>query len=216
MRGDSHYGRHEAMEWCENNGVDYIFGLAGNQKLAALVREQADALCVRRAISGNEKLRCCLRFRYGAESWKRRRAIVARLEATTLGLDIRYVVTSLAGTPDDLYETVYCGRGNAENFIKLHKSQLASDRTSCRDPGANQMRLILHTAAYWLCHSLRAAAPKASAMARAEFSTLRLRLIKIAARVVEGAARIRIYLPNACPEAATFRRMALRFGAAGP
>lgn len=216
VRGDSHYGRHEAMEWCENNGVDYIFGLGGNQKLAALVREEADALCVRRAISGSETLRRCLRFRYGAESWKRQRAVVARLEATTLGLDIRYVVTSLAGTPDDLYETVYCGRGNAENFIKLHKSQLASDRTSCRDPDANQMRLILHTAAYWLCHSLRAAVPRASAMARAEFSTLRLRLIKIAARVVEGAARIRIFLPSACPEAATFRRMALRFGATGP
>lgn len=214
VRGDSHYGRHEAMEWCENNDVDYIFGLAGNKKLAALVRAAADNLCVRRAISGKEKLRRCLALGYGAESWKRQRAVVARLEATTLGLDIRYVVTSLAGTPDDLYETVYCARGNAENFIKLHKSQLASDRTSCRDPRANQMRLFLHTAAYWLYYSLRAAAPKGSAMVRAEFSTLRLRLIKIAARVVEGAARIRIFLPSACPEAATFRRLALRCAAA--
>ena len=76
------------------------------------------------------------------------------------------------------------------------------------------MRLFLHTAAYWLYHSLRAAAPKGSAMVRAEFSTLRLRLIKIAARVVEGAARIRIFLPSACPEAASFRRLALRCAAA--
>ena len=94
VRGDSHYGRHEAMEWCENNGVDYIFGLAGNKVLAALVRAAADNLCVRRAISGKEKLRRCLALGYGAESWKRERAVVARLEATTLGLDIRYVVTS--------------------------------------------------------------------------------------------------------------------------
>ena len=84
------------------------------------------------------------------------------LDEPTLGLDIRYVVTSLSGTVKYLYETVYCGRGQAENFIKLHKAQLASDRTSCRDPRANQMRLILHTAAYWLLHTLRAAAPKRS------------------------------------------------------
>ena len=113
VRGDSHYGRHEAMEWCENNGVDYIFGLAGNKKLAALVRAAADNLCVRRAISGKEKLRRCLALRYGAKSWKRQRAVVARLEATTLGLDIRYVVTSLTGTAKYLYETVYCARGKA-------------------------------------------------------------------------------------------------------
>ena len=67
-----------------------------------------------------------------------------------------------SGAAKHLYETIYCGRGQAENFIKLHKTQLASDRTSCRDPRANQFRLILHTAAYWLLHTLRAAAPKRS------------------------------------------------------
>ena len=101
-------------------------------------------------------------LRYGAKSWQAQRHVVARVEATPLGLDIRYVVTSLAGTPEHLYENVYCARGQAENFIKLHKAQLASDRTSCRDPRANQVRLILHAAAYWLLHTLRAAAPKRS------------------------------------------------------
>ena len=142
--------------------------------------------------------------------------MVARIEATTLGLDIRYIVTSLRGSAKYLYETVYCGRGQAENFIKLHKAQLASDRTSCRDPRANQMRLILHTAAYWLLHTLRAAAPKRSVWARAEFNTLRLRLIKIAARVVEATARIRVWLPTACPDGAAFKLLAGRFAAAGP
>src|SRR5260370_616660 len=89
------------------------------------------------------------------------------------------------------YETLYCARGNAENFIKLHKSQLASDRTSCRDPKANQFRLILHTAAYWLMLAMRSAVPARSQLSHAEFATMRLRLIKIAARVVEGAARDR-------------------------
>ena len=77
------------------------------------------------------------------------------------GLDVRYVVTSLKAGAKHLYETLYCARGNAENLIKLHKSQLASDRTSCRDPKANQFRLILHTAAYWLLLTMRAAARSA-------------------------------------------------------
>ena len=216
VRGDSHYGRQEAMEWCEDNGVDYIFGLAGNAVLHARLRAVADDLCVRRAQSGADKRRTWSELRYGAKSWTKARRVVARLEATTLGLDIRYVVTSLAGSPEHLYQTVYCARANAENFIKLHKTQLASDRTSCRSPNANQFRLILHTAAYWLLHGLRAAAPKASAWARAEFATLRLHLIKIAARVAEGAARIRVWLPTGCPDGAMFRLLAGRFAAAGP
>jgi Transposase DDE domain group 1 len=217
VRGDSHYGRHEAMAWCEETaGVDYIFGFGGNPVLDEMARPAADALCVERAVSGAEKLRCWQALRYGAKSWRRERSIVARIEATTLGLDVRYVVTSLKGTPRCLYETVYCERGQAENFIKLHKAQLASDRTSCRDARANQVRLILHTAAYWLMHTLRAAAPKRSALARAEFKTLRLRLIKIAARIVEGSARIRVWLPTACPDRAIFRLLAGRFAVAGP
>ena len=91
---------------------------------------------------------------------------VSRPPEASIGLDIRYVVTSLPGTAEYLYETVYCARGQAENLIKLHKAQLASDRTSCRNPKANQFRLILHTAAYWLLHTLRAAAPKRSAAAK--------------------------------------------------
>ena len=216
IRGDSHYGRDEAMEWCENNGVDYIFGFSGNETLDYMVRPVADALCVRRAARGLDKLRECCALRYAAKRWTAPRRMVARIEATTQGLDIRYVVTSLAGTPRYLYERVYCARGNAETFIKLHKAQLASDRTSCRDPRANQVRLILHTAAYWLLHTMRAAAPAGSAWARMEFDTLRLRLIKIAARVVEGAARIRVWLPTACPDAAIFKLLAGRFAATGP
>ena len=184
--------------------------------LDTLSRPAAEALCVARATGGAPVLRRFALLRYGAKSWKKKRRVVARLEATPLGLDIRYVVTSLAGSAQHLYETVYCGRGQAENFIKLHKAQLASDRTSCRDPKANQFRLILHTAAYWLLHTLRAAAPKRSAMARAEFHAWRLHLLKIAARVVEGAARIRVWLPTACPHAALFKMLAGRFAATGP
>ena len=215
-RGDSHYARPEAMDWCEANGVDYLFGLAGNDVLHAKVRAIADDLCVHRAEAGEEKRRTWTEVRYAAKSWTKPRRVVARLEATAQGFDARYIVTTLDGSAGHLYETIYCARGQAENFIKLHKAQLASDRTSCRSPRANQFRLILHTAAYWLLHTLRAAAPKRSGWKTAEFATLRLRLIKIAARVVEGATRIRIWLPTACPDAAIFRLLAGRFAAAGP
>jgi hypothetical protein len=204
------------MDWCEENDVDYVFGLAGNDVLHAQIRIVADDLCVRRAETGEGKLRTGTEFRYAAKSWTQPRRVVARLEATTQGFDARYIVTTLEGSPGHLYETVYCARGQAENFIKLHKTQLASDRTSCRSPRANQFRVILHTAAYWLLHTMRAAAPKRSAWRTAEFTTLRLRLIKIAARVVEHTARIRVWLPTACPDAAIFRLLAGRFAAAGP
>lgn len=216
VRGDGHYARAEAMGWCEANKINYIFGLAGNPVLADRVGPVADALCVRRAEQGEAKRRTWKKLRYGAKSWKKTRRVVARLEATTLGLDVRYIVTSLKGSAKYLYEIIYCGRGQVENFIKLHKAQLASDRTSCRDPRANQMRLILHTAAYWLLHTLRDDAPKLSLWRTAEFATLRLCLIKLAARVIEGAARIRVCLPAACPDATIFRWLAGRFATSGP
>lgn len=217
VRGDSHYGRHEAMQWCENNGVDYVFGFGGgNAVLNAMLREDADALCVERAIAVAPKRRRFRQLRYGAKSWGCERTLIARLEATPRGLDIRYIVTSLEGDARHLYETIYCARGEAENFIKLHKAQLASDRTSCREPRANQFRLILHTAAYWLMLAMRDAVPRRSQLFRAEFTTLRLRLIKIAARVVEGAARIRVSLPSLYPHAGLLRHIAGRFAAAPP
>ncbi|HUX01129.1 MAG TPA: IS1380 family transposase [Phycisphaerae bacterium] len=216
IRGDSHYGRPEAMAWCEDNGVDYIFGLAGNKRLDALVAEIADDLKVRRAENGAEKMRAFTAVTYAAKSWKRERPVVARLEATLRGFDTRYVVTSLKGSARHLYENVYCVRGQAENLIKLHKAQLASDRTSCQSPVANQVRLVLHTAAYWLMLTLRDAVPAASRLATAEFATLRIRLIKVGARIVEKAARIRVHLPSACPDAALFRLMAGHLAAAGP
>ena len=216
FRGDSHYGRPEAMAWCEDNGVDYIFGLPGNTRLGALAATVADDLKVCRAEAGAEKMRAFTTFTYAAKSWSRERHVVARLEATIRGFDARYVVTSLEGADRHLYEDLYCIRGQAENLIKMHKVQLASDRTSCQSPVANQVRLVLHSCAYWLMLSLRDAVPAASPLAKAEFATLRLRLIKIGARVVEKATRIRIHFASACPEAALFRLLAGRLAASGP
>ena len=216
FRGDSHYGRTEAMAWCEDNGVDYIFGLAGNAVLHALAGETGEKVRARHAEAGGDKVRGFADFAYAAGSWNRARRVVARLEATTRGFDARYIVTSLTGAPRHLYEGIYCARGQAENLIKLHKAQLASDRTSCQSPLANQFRLVLHTAAYWLMLALRDAVPRRMPLHWAEFATLRQKLLKIGARVVEKAARVRIHFASACPDAALFRLLAGRFATSGP
>jgi hypothetical protein len=140
------------MEWCDENDIDFVFGLPGNTVLDRLVDATADDIRTRRALDQKPCLRGFAETSYRAKSWNTDRRACARIEATTKGLDIRFVVTSLeTGSAEYLYETLYCARGQAENLIKLHKAQLASDRTSCRSPLANQMRLILHTAAYCWC-----------------------------------------------------------------
>src|SRR6202047_4987099 len=135
--------------------------------------------------SSQTKLRTYASFTYQAGSWTRPRKVVARLECslqpdagetTSNGMrqevDIRYVVTSLKGPAEYLYEDVYCGRGQMENLIKLHKAQLASDRMSCHSATANQVRLALHTAALLHVHAVRAAIPHTDPLARAEFATI--------------------------------------------
>src|SRR6202163_488843 len=228
-RGDSHYGRVEAMEWGEDNGCGYIFRLPRNATSDAQVAASADNLRFHHAKGSETKLRTYASFTYQAGSWTRPRKVVARLECslqpdagegTATGMrqevDIRYVVTSLNGAAQHLYEDVYCQRGQMENLIKLHKAQLASDRMSCHSATANQVRLALHTAAFWLMHGVRAAIPKTDPLATAEFATIRERLIKIGARVIEHIARIRIQLPTSCPEGALFRAVALGLMPSGP
>jgi hypothetical protein len=217
IRGDGHYSRPEVMTWCEVNDVDYGLGLPGNAVLGRLVEIAADDVRVRRAEAQLAAARRYTETRYGAKSWGCERRVAARIEATTQGLDIRYVVTNLeGGSAEWLYDTLYCARGQAENLIKLHKSQLASDRTSCRSALANQVRLVLHTAAYWLLLTLRDAIAKPHPLATAEFTTLRSRLLKIAGRITETASRVRIALAAACPDAALFRGIAVSLQPAGP
>jgi hypothetical protein len=209
FRGDGHYARPEAMTWCEENGVSYVFGLTGTRPLARKIEEIADAIRTERALADKPVVRGYAETRHRARSWDRERRVIARLEATKLGLDIRFVVTNLTvGSPEWLYDSLYCARGQAENLIKRHKTQLASDRTSCRSALANQVRLVLHTAAYWLMLTVRDAIPKVQDLARAEFATLRLRLLKVAARLIETASRVRIALASACPDADLFRGLA--------
>src|SRR5271166_5553647 len=182
-----------------------VFGLPGTKPLSKKVEDTAEAIRVQRAMENKDVVRGYAETRHKAKFWGRERRAVARIEATKLGLDIRFVVTNLElGSPEWIYDSFYCARGQAENLIKLHKTQLSSDRTSCRSAIANQVRLVLHTAAYWLMLAVRDAIPKERDLAKAEFATLRLKLLKIAARVIEMASRVRLAFAAACPEAQLF------------
>lgn len=199
IRGDSHYARPEAMAWLERNRVGYLFGLAGNRVLLTKVAHHAEDAALERIAGEAAKARRYAEFGYAAKTWGAERRVIARIEASTQGSDSRFVVTNLKGAPRRLYEAVYCARGQAANLIKAHKLHLASDRTSCSRATANQFRLLIHTAAYWLLHTLRGLAPKASFWREAQFDTIRVALIKVAGRVTELATRIKVALPSCYP-----------------
>jgi hypothetical protein len=202
FRADSHHTKPEVMDWLEARGIQFITGLPPNRRLAAIFeadiraaekqyREQRQVGRPVRAYAG--KL-------YAAKSWNRSRRVVCRIQVTAQGTDVRYVVTSLrAAGAKYLYDTVYCARGKMELMIKDHKVALRSDRTSCHKKEANQFRLFLHSAAYVLMHALRANLLKGSELAHAQFDTIRLRVLKIGARLEAGRTFLRFHFPTTCP-----------------
>src|SRR6266853_5169737 len=216
VRGDSHYARPEAMAWCERKRIAYIFGLAGNPVLLRRVGDLAEDVALGRVSGEGDKVRRYGELRYAAKSWNVERRVIARVEAGPQGADSRFIVTNLAGLPKTLYEKVYCARGQAENLIKAHKLHLASDRTSCTKASANQFRLLIHTAAYWLMHTLRALAPKSSFWRDAQFDTMRLSLIKVAVRVTELVTKIKISLPTGFAYQHGFSTLAARLAKLPP
>jgi Transposase DDE domain group 1 len=201
LRADSHYCSPEVLDWCRANSLDYILGVAPTATLRRHIGDLEASTSARfEAAPNNGKVRRFKEFLDGAASWSRVERIIARVEAGMEGLDTRFIVTNLdTRNARVLYEDVYCQRGQAENHIKSWKTHLAADRTSCTKATANQLRLFLHAGAYWLMWDLRASMPKRSMWRAAQFDTLRLRLIKIAARVVEMKTMIRIHLPTSCP-----------------
>jgi hypothetical protein len=204
LRADSHYACPEVLDWCEANSLDYILGLAPTRTLRRHIAGLEESTAARfEAVPNGGKVRRFKEFFDAAKTWSRVRRIVARVEAGGDGTDSRFIVTNLGhGNGRSLYQDLYCRRGRAENHIKAWKTHLAADRTSCPKATANQFRLFLHAGAYWLLWSLRALMPKRSSWRVAQFDTLRLRLIKVAARIVETKTRIKIHLPTSAPDQA--------------
>ncbi len=140
IRGDSHYGRPEVMAWCEANGLDYIFALAGNAVVDRLVEPIADDVRVRRAEAQAPVVRRYTEIRYSARSWRCERRVAARIEATAQGLDIRYVVTNIAGGAQWLYDVLYCARAGREpDQVAQDPACLRSHQLpfAARQPGAS-------------------------------------------------------------------------------
>ena len=206
LRGDSHYTAPEVLDWCRANRVDWVLGLPPNAVLRRHVEGLEKTTAERfRAAPARGKVRRFAQFHDAAQSWSRVERIIARVEAGPEGTDTRFIVTNLqGGRARQLYQGLYCARGQAENHIKAWKNHLAADRTSCHEATANQFRLFLHAGAYWLLWSLRRLMPRRSAWRVMQFDTLRLRLIKIAARVVELKTQIKIHLPSSAPDQAIF------------
>jgi hypothetical protein len=212
LRADSHYAGPEVFDWCRTNRVDWIIGLAPNTALAGHVAALEKSTAARfKAAPTRGKVRRFMQFYDAAQSWRRVDRIIARVEAGPEGPDTRFIVTNLeGGRAKHLYERLYCARGQAENYIKAWKNHLAADRTSCHAAEANQFRLFLHAGAYWLLWSMRRVMPKRSAWRVMQFDTLRLRLVKLAARVVELKTQLKIHLPSSAPDQAIFAMLLSR------
>lgn len=193
LRADSGFGNAEVLAFCERHDVHYVLGLAGNKRLHVLsTAVQMDA-AIKHTVHGDDEPEYG-ETGYKAGSWPHKRRVVVKVEVTQEKLNARFVVTDLKGSARAVYR-FYCRRGDLENRIKEVKVGLSSGRTSCHRFLANQCRLIWHTAACVLMGALQEAA-RGTRWADAQVGTLRLRLLKVAARVVESCRRIRFYLPS--------------------
>jgi hypothetical protein len=207
LRADSGFAREALMAWCEANRVDYVFGLARNERLTERIATEL-AWAEEEGASAGRPARRFADFRWSTrESWSRRRRVVAKAEWTQGGPNPRFVVTSLrAGEADAraLYEAIYCARGEAENRIKECQLDLFADRTSAATMRANQLRLWFAAMAYVLLCALRRLGLAHTEFASATCGTLRLRLLKIGAQVRVSVRRIKVAMASAFPYAGEF------------
>ena len=146
-------------------------------------------------------------FRYAAKSWNRKRRVIAKAEHTDKGSNPRYIVTNLDGDPQELYDKLYCARGDMENRIKEQQLDLFADRTSCHNWWANQFRLLLASLAYTLLETIRRVALPGTEMAKAQCNTIRLKLLKVGGVIVKNTRRIRFLLSSAYPYQKLFQHV---------
>jgi Transposase DDE domain group 1 len=202
IRADSGFCREEIMAWCEANAVDFVLGLARNERLVEMVQYQLGmAQCAFAASLKSERVYGELEYRT-LDTWSRARRVVTRAEHSRHGDNPRFVVTSLSKAEIDaqrLYEDVYCARGDMENRIKEQQLDLFADRVSAATMRANQVRLYFASIAYTLMHALRRIGLAGTQLERAQCGTIRLRLLKIGAQIRVSVRRVRLALSQAFP-----------------
>lgn len=204
FRGDSGFCRWQMLRWCDRHGVDYIIGLARNpvlERKAAPLMQRAEEQHKRENIK--QRLFGCTD--YAAATWDRKRRVIMKAEHTDGGPNPRFVVTSLPGEAQDLYDRLYCGRGQAENHIKEQQLGLFADRTSCHEFKANQFRVLMSGLAYILIDHVRRTALGDTELSAAQADTIRLKLFKIGAVVKVSVRRVVLHFSSAYPLQALFK-----------
>jgi hypothetical protein len=208
LRADSGFARDDLMEWCENNSVDYIFGLARNVRLVGAIKREL--VLARRASrrSGRAERRFAVLEKWDTrEGWARPRKVVAKAEWLDDKANPRFIVTSLHWSDGDarkLYEDIYCARGEMENRIKECQADLFAGRTSAASMRANQLRLWFAAFAYVAMAALRRIGLAGTELARATCGTIRLKLLKIGALITTSVRRVKVAFASSCPQQATF------------
>jgi hypothetical protein len=210
VRGDSGFCREHLMRWCEDHGVDYVLGLAKNGRLLRALGAELHAAKLQFEKT-NQPSRVFKDLPYRThKSWSRERRVVGKAEHLAKGSNPRFVVTSLSAEQCEartLYEQRYCGRGDMENRIKEQQRCLFADRTSCHTMRANQLRLWLSSVAYVLLQALREHGLRDTSLARAQCNTIRLKLLKIGARVRVTVRRVWFSMAESYPYQALFARV---------
>jgi hypothetical protein len=198
IRADGDFAKAPLLDYAEYAGCSYVIGMPRNSKLEAIVeplRQKAEAQWKQ---SGGKAVRFYTSFSYQTRSWSRSRRIVAKVEYTALGKNLRFVVTNRLGRAEQIFEW-YEQRGQAENFIKDLKNEIAADRLSCSAYRANAFRLQLHGLAYNLLVLFRRVVLRGTALASATIGTIRLRLLKAGARVIRSVRHLWFHLATGWP-----------------
>jgi hypothetical protein len=209
FRADSGFCRHRMFNWCDRHDVDYIVGIAKNDRLLEAAQElMHQARCS--YIATGQKQRLFADIRYGAHSWRYERRVIVKAEHNRRGSNPRFVVTNIAGDAGRLYDRIYCARGEAENRIKEQQLDLFSDRTSCMNWLPNQLRVLLSAVAYTLLEAIRRLGLHGTQMANARCQSIRLKLLKIGAVIIRNTRRVRLMLSSACPYQQLFITVAAR------
>jgi hypothetical protein len=203
VRGDSGFCRQRLLRWCERSRVSYIIGLARNARLEVQVC-YAELMLAEQYEATGVKQRLIDEFVYAADSWDIERRVITRLEHGAQGNNPRFVVTDLQGEAVQLYERLYCARGEAENRIKEAQLDLFGTRASCHRFAANQLRLLMAALAYTLMQKLRELALKGTELERAAAATIRVRLLKIGAAVLRNTRRVSVLLASHHPLRSAF------------
>jgi len=204
IRADSGFCRWRLMRWCDSHGIGYVLGLARNPALQRDARAEI-ARAERQFQATSPPQRLFGSFGYAAGSWDRSRRVIVKAEPNAQGANPRFIVTNVPGDPQRLYDEVSCQRGAMENRIKEQQLDRVADRTSGPQFLANQFRLLWSSAAYVLVQTLRRTALAGTERARAQVGTIRLRLFKVAARVVVRARRVVFHLASSYPYQEVFR-----------